>query len=116
MMSLLTFINSVSDFETTLSASLSNLVTFTGTEVLQAPNIHGMSHKCSSVIVPEVWFSEKESVNIPTTSMVWASTHHYITHGGFSNDYYKCGTSGFGKNMEWSLEWTTSVWACTTRS
>lgn len=59
-----------------------------------------------------IWVSDSPSSvatgreTVPTTSLVWAGTHHYIKHSAFSNDYYCCGTSGAGKNWTGFWEWS----------
>lgn len=85
----------------TLSASSQNLATFTGTVVLEVLNVHGTGHKCDISDSPSSVVTGRE--NVPTVSLVWASTHHYTRHSAFSNDYYWCGTSGFGEKLDWTF-------------
>lgn len=91
-----------SRFWARFSASSQNLATFTGAVVLEGLIIHGTGHRCDISDGPSAVASGRE--NVPTVSLVWASTHHYTRHCAFSNDYYWCGTSGFGKS--WTGVWS----------
>lgn len=102
--SLLTFIPSVSAFVTTFVSFLKK----------KSCHFHQSSQSLEQwtsmawgVQVTEVSDSpsglvSRERQKVPTTSPAWPSTHHYIKHGAFSNDYYQCGTSGFGKTRNGS--------------